>query len=101
MALGDITGDGAAELVVSLHSDALDGTWRVGIVHGGRRLAGTIDLSNPSNAVTLIDASATGNGGVLGIPGGGHCARKPRPPPLASPAHRPGPLLRVPASPAA
>lgn len=69
MALGDIMGDGAAELVVSLHSDALDGTWRVGIVHGGRRLAGTIDLSNPSNGVTLIDASATGNGGFVGIAG--------------------------------
>src|SRR5262249_11047431 len=48
MALGDLTGDGAAELVVALTAEGLDGTWSVGVLHGGTRQSGVVELSQPS-----------------------------------------------------
>jgi hypothetical protein len=70
MALGDITGDGAAELIITLTPDGEgDRTWGVGVIHGGIRRSGVVDLSRPSAGVTLIDLSVTGDGGVVRMVG--------------------------------
>jgi hypothetical protein len=65
MALGDITGDGAAELIIALTPEVAGGTWNVAVLHGATRPSGIVDASTPSAGVTVIDLSITGRGGLV------------------------------------
>ncbi len=69
MAIGDITGDGIAELIVSHEDNEPHVPWQVDVIRGGPRREGVVDLSESPPGVTNIDASVLGNGGLVAVVG--------------------------------